>query len=227
MKTILFCAVCLLSSQLLKAQFNKQGQRVVGGAITFNSSSNKSNLITGEEDKATGFSINANAGKFRKEGVLSSFGLNYSYNLSKSITAINTVSNTQHAVSAEYGKTWFQNIGGKLYVGLGGSIGAGYSNLALKNTNSTLVSDSKTYQANLNITPVLAWQVTNRFVLNCSPANNFLNLGIGYTKTKNTDGTALLSSNESKYINLNTGFFRSPLNNISFGFSYLLGQKKG
>ncbi len=226
MKAILFCAACLFCSTVLEAQFTEKGQRVIGSSFTFYSASSKNIQLPNEENKGTNFSINANAGKFRKKNVLSRYGLSYSYSTSKNISSINTVSNRVHAVFADYGKTWFKNIGRNFYFGLGGSVGAGYSSSIIKNTNFTQAFDSKTYQANLNIYPVLAWQATKRFVLNCSPANNFLNLGVNYSKIKQTDGSVLLSSAESRSISLNTGFFGSPLANLSIGFSYLLGQKK-
>lgn len=226
MKAILFCAACLFCSTVLKAQFIEKDQRVLGAAITFNTSTGKNSSLPGQKVTGTNFSINANAGKFKKKGVLTTYGLSYLYAISKSIDTNNTSKNRIHNVYANYGKTWFKSIGHNFYVGLGGSLSAGYGSSVVKNTNFSDASDSKRYSINLDLAPVLSWQASKRIVVNINPAANFLNLGVGYTKTRFTNNGVLVSTSEQKAINLNTGFFGSPLSNLSVGFYYLLGPKK-
>jgi len=225
MKTILFATIMLAACIAAKAQFTQPGQKVIGGSFGFNSGNNLSTGQPGYESKGDNFFVSANAGKFMKKNVLTSVAVSYSNNSAKHISPTNTSNNNSNSVNVSFGKTYFKEIAKKIYVGLGGFVSMGYGNSVIKNTQSTDRSESEGYNIGFSIEPNMSYQLTDRFLLTVAPSANFLNLNYSYSKISYTQAGQPGSTGKSQNVNLNTGFFGSPLSNITVGFRYLLKQK--
>ncbi len=225
MKTILFASIMLVAGITAKAQFTQPGQKVIGGTIGFNSGDNKSFSMPDTESKGRYFSVSANAGKFKKKNVLTSLAVFYNNNSNRHITPANTNNFNSNAVFVNFGKTYYKEIAKKLYVGLGGFIGVGYSSSSTKNTQNTSVSELDGYNIGFSIEPNMSYQLTDRFLVRVGPSANFLNLNYSYSKVSYTQAGQASTSGKIQNIGLNTGFFDSPLSNITVGFRYLLKQK--
>ncbi len=73
----------------------------------------------------------------------------------------------------------------------------------------------------MGLTPILSYQISNRFIVNIQPSTSFLNVNYQYGTV--SDNTGILTKSNS--LSLDAGFFNSPLNNLSIGFYYLLKNK--
>ena len=225
MKTIFFVTTMLAASLTATAQFTQPGQRVIGGTISFNSGNNLGNNQPGFDSKGNNFSVGINAGKFKKKNVLTSVAVSYSHSLSKNISPINTTKNTYNAGYISFGKTYFKEIAKKLFVGLGGAVNLGYNEVVTENSPQINETNSRGYSVGIGIEPTLSYQLTERFLVNLGPSTDFLNLNYSNSKITYTQFGQPNSTGSSQSVNLNTGFFDSPLSNVSIGFNYLLKNK--
>lgn len=225
MKIILFAIIMLAAGVAAHAQFTQPGQKVIGATIGFNSSNNQSYSLPDYDTKGRYFSGSVSAGKFKKKNVLNSVAVFYNNSSTKQTTPTNTSENNSNGVTLTFGKTYFKEVAKKLYVGLGGFIGLGYGSSIMKNTQNTSRGESDGYNIGFSIEPNMSYQLTDRFLLTLGPSANFLNLNYNYSKVSYTEAGQAGTSGKIQNIGLNTGFFNSPLSNITFGFRYLLKQK--
>lgn len=219
-KTKLIAALLLAGSMGVKAQFGEQGQRLIGGQFgighTATSDNNSSSGV-----KATQTNLTLSLGKFTQKNVLSSFSVFGGYGTMKNTDAFGNVQKAEsYSVGAGYGRTYFKPLGKGFFFGIGGegSISYNDSKTDLAGGNK---AKSQRYSVSAALVPILSYQISNRFVANLRPANSFLSLDYSHTVNK-TNSTTVNTGNS---IGLNTGFWNAPLQNMSFGFSYLLKRK--
>lgn len=226
MKYSLLLLFVLTTYSFAKAQFTEPNQKIVGGAFSLNAGNSTTTNSPGAELKSTSFVFSASYGKFVKKNWLSSFGIFYVHSNSKNISPTNSATNPVNNFSAFYSKTYFKSIAKKLYFGIGGSATIGYGTAIVKETASTSNSKSQSLQASVGLFPLLSYQLTERFVVNLSPANHFLFLGYSYNTIKNMPANQPATTGKSQSLNIDGGFWASPLSNLSVGFSYLLKHNK-
>lgn len=210
---------------MANAQYGTAGQKVIGGSLGFYSGKNIGNSYPDYSTNTNGFSLSANAGKFTKKNVLSSVAVSYGHSFVKHNEPTSFTEGSTNNVAASYSKTYFKEVAKKLFFGIGGSLGAGYYTAKSSYLQNPTSSKSEGYGVNLGIAPILAYQVSNRFVINCSPSTSFLTLNYSNSSTKYYPPNQLTTNSKSSSVSLNTGFFNSPLSNLTLGFSYLLKQK--
>ena len=225
MKSFLICLFFIVTTITVNAQFGTAGQKVIGGSLSFISGKNTDFSYPDYISKNTGFSATLSAGKFTKKNVLSSFALSYGHSFLKQNTPGNIIKSNTNFMGASYSKTFFKEVAKKLFFGIGGSVGAGYNTGEINYRQNAERRKSEGFGINIGIAPILAYQVSNRFVINCSPTASFLSLNYSSSKTTYYRVNQNTTTDKSSFVYLNTGFFNSPLSNISLGFSYLLKQK--
>ena len=225
MKFIVLLTIFIATGIIAKAQFLAPGQKVISGTFSIGNAKNLAKSGSTNKNISTNFSTGIKAGKFIKKNVLTSFALSHNYNSSKQISTTNTSKNIANGFSVSYGKTYFKGIAKKLYVGIGGSVGIGYNSSKQSNTQSLDIGKSEGYNIGFAVAPILSYQLTDRFLINCGPTADFFSINYNYAKTSYILNNQTISSGKSQSLNLNTGFFSSPLSNIGFGFSYLLKQR--
>ena len=218
MKKTLLATLLLGTGLIVKAQFTEPGQKVLGSSISINTS--EDNSTVGALNKQTSFAINFIAGKFVKKNVLSSIKLSYQSQVYKAITATNTNKIALNSFAGSYSKTYYKEIAKKLYFGIGGNIVLSYSY-----QNNMDMFKSKIYQIGLGLYPTCSYQLTNRLMFNLSPSAGFFDLNYYYYTSKIISSGQTISPDHFSTVNLNTGFWNSPLSNILIGFSYLLKNK--
>lgn len=225
MKSFLICLFFIGTTITVNAQFGTAGQKVIGGSLSFYSGKNTGINYPDYISSSTGINVSATAGKFTKKNALSSFALSYGHSFLKQNAPANITKNNLNSISASYNKTYFKEVAKKLFFGIGGSVGAGYNAGKTTYTQNADRIKSEGYGINIGIAPILAYQVSNRFVINCSPSSSFLSLNYNNMNVKYYQANQITSTGKSSSVNFDTGFFGSPLNNLSLGFSYLLKQK--
>lgn len=222
MKSILFSAVFIICAVTSQAQFTEQGQKVIGGTVNFNSSNYDNAINFNNDGKDNNFGASINAGKFVKKNVLSTVSLSF---LSRNSRRANqTVFTKQNlfTLSGSYNRTYFKEIAKKFYFGIGGYFGLSYNQNKLTDQPYLNLNSYKAYQASIGLLPVLDYQLTKRLVVGLSPNTNFLALNYIYYKTKYTPANQPEQTGKITSVNLDAGFFSSPLSNLSLNFTYLL-----
>lgn len=225
MKSFLICLSFIGTTITVNAQFGAAGQTVVGGSISFYSGKSTGPNYPDYVAKNTGFNVSATAGKFTKKNVLSSFALSYGHSFAKQNIPSDITKSNLNSINAVYSKTYFKEVAKKIFLGIGGSVSAGYNAAKITYTQNTDWGKSEGYSVRIGIAPILAYQFSNRVVINCSTSASFLSLNYSYAKTKYYQANQFISTGKSSSVNFDTGFFGSPFNNLSFGFSYLLKHK--
>jgi hypothetical protein len=218
--------VFIFSFLFSKAQFTEPGQKVVGGGLQLSVSdaapeyNNPNYSLTESRD----YGLNFSYGTFKRKNVLQEVTLGFNHSKRRfSVTPPTNIAaeDLHNAFYATYGLTWFKPVPKKLYFGVGGSLGPSYSKNKYARPGSPSVSENEVYQFTFQIFPLLAYQVSNRFLIDLRPSTTFLSAGYRYAKSKNT-AQGIVTSGHQRSFNLNTGFFSSPLSNLGIGFKYLL-----
>jgi hypothetical protein len=203
-----------------KAQFGEKGQRLISGTFGISHQSNKN--PSGEGAEVTSLNLTVSRGVFKKPNVLTNYSIYFNFNNSENKGGIGSfITNSGYSGGLGYGQTWFKPLGKKLFFGVGANVSAGLHYTKQDGTSGTIKTSSSGFSVSANLAPVLSYQVSNRFVANISPNNNFLSLNYSYDKSK----VGNVTNNTNHRIGLNTGFWSSPLQNMSIGFSYLLKRK--
>lgn len=213
--TISFLFFCGLAN----AQFGEANQQLLSGSFTLSPNSNKSQPNFTNQQNNLFLGVGLGYGRFIRKNVLSFFSIGYNYNSNKNINNNQEVSNLNNGFNMGYRQIHFKEIAKKLFIGL--SIGG---SLSMQNSNQKNVPNpvkTNTYGVTVGIAPVLSYQISERLAINLQPNNSFADLGYSNSSTKDNTGT--ISKNNSLFFN--AGFFSSPLNNLSFGFNYLLKNK--
>ncbi len=218
-KTLRLTISFLFFCGLANAQFGEANQQLLSGSFTLSPNSNKSQPNFTNQQNNLFLGVGLGYGRFIRKNVLSFFSIGYNYNSNKNINNNQEVSNLNNGFNMGYRQIHFKEIANKLFIGL--SIGG---SLSMQNSNQKNVANpvkTNTYGVTVGIAPVLSYQISERLVINLQPNNSFADLGYSNSSTKDNTGT--ISKNNSLFFN--AGFFLSPLNNLSFGFNYLLKNK--
>ena len=215
---IILLSICNYSM----AQFSQAGQKLVNGSVFFNSSKSTQSPSQGETPRGSNVSLSLNAGKFKKANVLTSMGVNYGYSISKQVTPTNTSTNLINAVGLSYGKTYYKQLAKQLFVGIGGSIGAGYNSTIVKNDVFNNGSNFQGYFIGLDLSPILNYQITKRFVISAGFPSNFLGIAYRYGTVTYKQSNQVDNKSTFNSFNLNSNIGGSALRDLGFGFSYLL-----
>lgn len=205
-------------------QFATKGQKLLGATLSFNTGKNENN--TNSDRKPYGYNIGGSftLGTFTKDNLLKTGSIFYSHGYSRDELPNNVGRYYSNSVYIAYGLTRYKKIANDLFFGIGGNAYSLYNFSKSNFTNSPEKGETKTFSIGVSIFPTLAYQLTDRFVVNLSASNQFLNVayGIGTTKTfspiQTTKGTF-------QSFNLNAGLFGADLRNLTIGFSYLLKKK--
>ena len=207
-------------------QFGTKGQKLFGATLSFNTGKITNN--TSPDTKPYGFNIGGSftLGTFTKDNVLKSGTVSYSHSYSRDELQNNVGLYYSNSVYLAYGLTKYKKIAKDLFFGIGGNAFSIYNFSNSKFTTSPQTGETKTFSIGVSIFPTLSYQLTNRFVVNLSANNQFLNLayGIGTSKTFSPIQAA---KGTSQSFNLDAGLFGADLKNLTFGFSYLLKNKAG
>jgi hypothetical protein len=220
MKSKLLFAGLITLGLTSKAQFGEKGQRLIGGTFGISHLSNKTPFGQGVE--STSVNLSVSRGVFRKPNVLTNYFIYFGFNNIENRGNLGTiVTSGGNQGGVGYGQTWFKPLGKNFFFGLNATANAGLDYLQQDNGNGSPKKTDRGFAISASIVPVLSYQLSNRFVANINPSNNFLSLDYSYAKSKLGD----ITSSTIQRIGLNTGFWNSPLQNINIGFSYLLKRK--
>lgn len=224
MKTLLLSILLMGIANLARAQFTEPGQKVFSSSLGFQTGTNTINNNP-NNNEGTSFNINAGLGNFIKKNVLSSFTLSYANSVTKQTNPGISSKNVSNSFSGTYSQTYYKELAKNFYFGLRGGIGLGYNmSKGTNNSNSDYIK-SEGYQIGLGISPIFNYQVTNRFLLSLSPSVAFFDINYNRSKLRYIQSNQTINTGEAKSFSLNTGFWSSPLSNLSVGFSYLLKRK--
>jgi hypothetical protein len=220
MKSKLLTAVFIMGCMAANAQFGTQGQRILGGGFSIAHSDSK--IPNGDKVQNTNIDVSFTSGVFKKPNVLVTYSLYFGIVESKNKPNPNAGLNVGGNVGGVgYGRTWFQPLGKKFFWGLGLQADARMSYLRQKNVTIPPQID-RSYSINVGLVPQVSYQASERFVFNLRTSNSFASLGYSYAKSE-ANG---IDGRITQTVNVNTGFWSSPFQNIQVGFSYLLKPKK-
>lgn len=215
-KPLLLTLTLVLFCGLLKAQFGASNQQLIAGSLTLSPNSSKSQPNFTNQQNNLFWGVNFGYGRFHKKNVLSSFSFGYNYSSNKNISNNQEVSNVGNGFSIGYRQVRFKEIAKKLFIGL--SIGGGLN--IQSNTQKNVLNPvrSNSYGVTMGMAPVISYQISERLLINLQPNNSFADFSYSNSSTK--DNSGVLS--KSNGFGFSAGFFNAPLNNLSFGFNYLL-----
>jgi hypothetical protein len=183
MKSKLLFAGLITLGLTSKAQFGEKGQRLISGTFGISHQSNKTPFGQGSESTSANLSLSR--GVFRKPNVLTNYSIYFGFNNVENrggTGSILTSSGNRGGVG--YGQTWFKPLGKNFFFGVNASANAGLDYLQQTNNNGSPKVTDRGFSISASIAPVLSYQLSNRFVANISPNNNFLSLDYNYTKSK-------------------------------------------
>ncbi len=215
----IFFIISILNTQYIHAQFGKQNQQLIGGSFNLNTSANKTAPNFTSQQKNGVLGIGISYGKFIKKNTLSIFTINLMNSVQKNMNTTTEVRTISNILSAGYKKVYFKEIAKNWFAGIGVGGNILFQTMAQKNIPNPI--QSKNYDATMGLTPILSYQISNRFIVNIQPSTSFLNVNYQYGTV--SDNTGILTKSNS--LSLDAGFFNSPLNNLSIGFYYLLKNK--
>ena len=164
-------------------------------------------------------------GKFTKDNLLKSGSIFYGHSYSKDQVPNNAGRYYSNTVNLTYGLTKYKKLANNLFFGIGGYAFSGFNFSNFNYTNSLDKGETKSFGIGLSIAPILAYQITDRFVVNLSTSNQFLNVtyGIGTTKSFSPYQPTRKQTTQSFY--LDAGLLGADLRNLTVGFNYLLKNK--
>ena len=223
MKSLLLLSFSFLINDAF-AQFGAKGQKVLGGAVSFNTG--QSTTSTSPSIKPTSNSLFAsiNFGKFTKQHTQKIISFSYAHGYVKNPSANNISRNFINSVFMSYGYTRYKELAKKLFFGIGGSAFIGYNNVKNYNTNLPEIAKSNGLSFGIYIVPSFTYQLTDRLVINFGSSTDFFNLNYNTSNVKIYSPTQPTIKSNNQNFNFNAGF-GSNLSNLSFGFSYLLKNK--
>lgn len=218
-KPLLLILFFVLFCGLLNAQFGAPNQQLINGSFTLSPNSNKSQPNFTNQQNNLFLGLGFGYGRFYKKNVLTFFSLGYNYSSNKNINSNQEILNLGNGFNIGYRQIHYKEIAKKLFIGL--SIGGGLNIQTNTQKNVSNPVRTHSYGVTLGIAPIVSYQISKRLVINLQPNNSFADLSYSNSSTK--DNSGVLS--KSNGLMFNAGFFNSPLNNLSFGFNYLLNNK--
>lgn len=206
------------------AQFGEQGQKVLGGALSFNTGQSMTSSNPGIKPISNSLFATINFGKFTKHNTQNIISVSYAHGFVKNPSQNNISRNFTNSAFLSYGITKYKKLAQKMFFGINGSVYGGYNNVKNYNTGLPIVGKSDGLSVGIYLVPTFNYQITNRLVVNFGGSTDFLNLNYNSSKTRayNPNQPTIISKTQN--FNLNAGF-GSSLSNLSFGFSYLFKNK--
>lgn len=223
---ILLALIFNLSMFNAFAQFGAQGQKVLGGTLNFNAGNATNSLSPEAKSNFNNAGGSVNIGKFTKINTLRTFSVSYVHGYVKNQATNNSARNNSNSVFLSYGITKYKEVAKKLFLGIGGAAYTGYGRV--KNYSLTLPdrSESDGFSFGAYFFPVGSYQVSERWVVNVTGSSQFLNVGYGISTAKSYSPNQPTTKSQTQNFSLQAGLFGSELKNITFGFSYLLKNKR-
>ena len=208
MKKLLLLCICICLVATTKAQFEK-GQKMIAGQLSFNSlTTQPKTTFTGSTSSNifTSFSLS----RFASPTIINGFGVTFEYGEHSS----NFFSSS---VGVFYKYTKLEKLANRFFLTFDGTAAINYSQGNFNPTKQTYIF------SNVSLNLGLLYNLNNRFLLSASLVNlASLTYSFSETNTSMVGSTAVNTKSKGFYFNSLRGF---NLNNVSFGFSYLLKKK--
>ena len=210
MKNLLFLCICFCLVATTKAQFEK-GQKVIAGQFSFYTQSTQINSpswgVSHASDVFAAFSYSS----FSSPTTLKGFGINLVY-------GDNSTNSIGNSVGVFYNYTKLEKLANRFYLTFDGTAAINYSQGNFNPTKQTFIF------SNVSLNLGLLYHLNNRFLLSASLVNlASLSYSFSETNTSMVGGTAV--NTKRKGFNFNSGLSGFNLNNVAFGFRYLLKKK--
>ncbi len=207
------------------AQFGTRGQKVLGTTLSFNTGKVFNDL--NPDRKPYGYNVGGSFtfGKFTKDNFLKTGSIYYGHSYSRDQLPNNVGRYFSNSINLTYGLTKYKKLANKLFFGIGGNAFSGFNFSNFNYTSNLEKGETKSFGIGLYIAPILAYQLTERFVVNLSTSNQFLSVayGIGTTKSFFPNQPTRKQTTQSFY--LDAGLLGADLRNLTVGFNYLLKNK--
>jgi hypothetical protein len=210
MKNLLFLCICFCLVATTKAQFEK-GQKVIAGQFSFYTQSTQINSPSWGGSHASDVFAAFSYSSFSSPTILKGFGINLVY-------GDNSTNSIGNSVGVFYNYTKLEKLANRFYLTFDGTAAINYSQGNFNPTKQTFIF------SNVSLNLGLLYHLNNRFLLSASLVNLArLSYSFSETNTSMVGGTAV--NTKRKGFNFNSGLSGFNLNNVAFGFRYLLKKK--
>ena len=222
MKKFLLSGLVLSLACVGKAQF-VTGKKMLGGqfSISVNKNDFPSNSLNVQSN--TSFSTSLSLSRFTSPVLLNGVGCYYFLNSSSQRNngfPVTEQKEYSHSFGVFINSTRLQPLGKKLFLGLTGTLGTGFSFGKTYQSVNTDYSRSNGYDVYITGSLGILYQLNERFLLSAT-LSNLLNLSYHYGKNTFYSGSQVNKGTNSS-INLSSGLSGFSLSNVSFGVRYLL-----
>ena len=208
MKNLLLLCICFCIVVTSKAQFEK-GQKVITGQFSFNTQSTRINSPSGVSNASDVFAAFSYS-SFSSPTTLKGFGFNLVY-------GDNSTNSISNSVGIFYNYTKLEKLANRFFLTFDGTAAINYSQGNFNPTKQTFIF------SNVSLNLGLLYHLNNRFLLSASLVNlASLSYSFSETNTSMVGSPAVNTKRKGFYFNSLRGF---NLNNMAFGFRYLLKKK--
>jgi hypothetical protein len=199
----------------------KEGDKLLGGSVgyslqrqTFNNPvSSTPTPPSNSNYRYVSFRIAPSIGFFTKPNRLVGFSLNFNYG--SSLENINTYDQKNTNYGAAYYKQFWNSLGKNFYFIIQGELGGSFNHQKYAYTSQIIETNGAS--AYFSIAPGFAYRMKRRLILDVYYSNFLLS---SFTYARNKSNGAQITRN---YIfSTNTGLRNFALNDVVFGFRYLL-----
>ena len=212
MKNLLTLCSCFLLITSIKAQFDK-GQKMIDGQFSFYNQKIQANSVT-PKSNASYVNASFSLSHFTSPSIIMGFGISYGY-------GDNGENSTSNSVGAFYNCMKLEKLANRFYFTFAGTASINYN----ENNSSANLGQDKNKQT--SITPSISlglgllYHLNNRFLLSASLVN-IGNLSYSIDNTKTFHNGSESNTTKSNTFKLNSGLNGFNVNDIAFGFRYLL-----
>ena len=208
MKKLLCLCICFCLVATTKAQFEK-GQKVITGQFSFNTQSTQINSPSGVSNASDVFAAFSYS-SFSSPTTLKGFGINLVY-------GDNSTNSISNSVGIFYNYTKLEKLANRFFLTFDGTAAINYSQGNFNPTKQTFIF------SNVSLDLGFLYHLNNRFLLSASLVNlASLSYSFSETSTSMVGSPAVNTKRKGFYFNSLRGF---NLNNMAFGFRYLLKKK--
>ena len=216
--------IFIFSVTISYAQFGVKGQKVLGGAVSFNTGQSMTSNNPGIKPTSNSLFASISLGKFTKHNTQNIISFSYGHGYVKNPSQNNISRNFTNSVFLSYGITKYTRLAQKMFFGINGSVYGGYNNVKNYNTALPDVGKSDGLSLGIYVVPTFTYQLTNRLIISFGGSKDFLNLNYNNSKVKTYIPNQPTIISKTQNFNLNAGF-GSSLSDLNVGFSYLLKNK--
>ena len=225
-RLVLFTLVATACATLSRAQVIEKGKKILGGSVNLDLSFSKDTFSNSAAKDFSTFSISLSPtyGKAIRNNLVFGYGLNLGFTTSQQESREAEDKFRGYNIGGSVFLEKFFDLGKSFYVSGKTATGLHYNRLKQRSYfQNTIVSGSRTslYSVRLELVPSLGYAINKNFLVQMN-LNDFVSLGYSMEKTTPQ------SPNTNTYVKRSLVYLSSSvnnaklLNNISFGFRWIL-----